>query len=85
MSTALRASYHAVMHVDQRARLAAAAATAAAAQEDRDVWAANAAWERHRLIEDAMRDPQERLDLGISLSKTAIALWLASSTTSPRS
>ena len=63
---------------DQRTRLIEARRAAQQAQAADDPWAAAAAWERYRLIEDAMRDPQERLDQGIALSKTAIALWMTS-------
>jgi hypothetical protein len=62
--------------IDQQRRLREAAAAAHAAQERGDDLAANEAWRRYVLIEDAMRDPQELLDEGVALSKVAIDLWL---------
>jgi hypothetical protein len=38
--------------------------------------AANDAWRRYTLIEDALRDQQDLLDEGVALSKVAIDLWL---------
>jgi hypothetical protein len=64
--------------VDQAQRLAEAERAALEAERSEDVWAANAAWERHRLIETAMMDPQERLDEGVALSKRLIRLWMTS-------
>jgi hypothetical protein len=62
--------------VDQQRRLQAMAASAHSAQERGDHAAANEAWRRYVLIEDALRDPQELLDEGVALSKVAIDLWL---------
>jgi hypothetical protein len=62
--------------IDQRRRLQDAAAAAHAATDRGDHWAANDAWRRYVLIEDAMRDPQDLLDEGVALSKVAIDLWL---------
>ena len=62
--------------IDQQRRLQQAAASAHSAQERGDHAAANEAWRRYVLIEDALRDPQELLDEGIALSKLAIDLWL---------
>jgi negative regulator of sigma E activity len=56
------------------ARLAAAAAEARGAEDRGDGWEANRAWERYRLINDAMRDPDELLAEGIALSYVAIRL-----------
>lgn len=64
------------MAIDQQRRLQQAAAEAHRAQEHGDHAAANEAWRRYVLIEDALRDPQERLDEGVALSKVAIDLWL---------
>ncbi len=64
------------MAIDQQRRLAEAAGLAHAAQDRGDWHAANAAWRRYGLIEDALRDPQELIDEGIALSKVAIDLWL---------
>jgi len=61
---------------DQQRSLERAAADAHAAIERGDPWAANDAWRRYVLIEDAQRDPQELLDEGVALSKVAIDLWL---------
>lgn len=63
------------MPVDQQRRLREAATAARTAQEGGDPWAANEAWRRYVLIEDALRDPQECLDEGVKLSKVAIDLW----------
>ena len=63
------------MPIDQQRRLDDAAAEAHAAQDRGDVWAANDAWRRYVLIDDAMRDPQDLLDEGVALSKVAIDLW----------
>jgi hypothetical protein len=62
--------------VDPRRRLQDTAAAAHAAQARGDRWAANDAWRRYVLIEDALRDPQELLDEGVALCKVAIDLWL---------
>jgi hypothetical protein len=62
--------------IDQQRRLEDAAAEAHAALERGDHFAANDAWRRYVLIEDARRDPQDRLDEGVALSKVAIDLWL---------
>jgi len=62
--------------IDQERRLAQAAATAHAAQDRGDDFAASDAWRRYVLIEDALRDPQDLLDEGVALSKLAIDLWL---------
>ncbi len=62
--------------IDQRQRLRDAAADAHRAQDRDDHAAANAAWRRYVLIEDALRDPQDLLDEGVALSKVAIDLWL---------
>ncbi len=64
------------MAIDQRRRLQQAAAEAHTAQAHGDHAAANAAWRRYLLIEDALRDPQDVLDEGVALSKVAIDLWL---------
>jgi hypothetical protein len=61
--------------IDQQRRLREAAAAAHAAQDRGDDLAANDAWRRYVLIEDALRDPQELLDEGVALSKIAIDLW----------
>jgi hypothetical protein len=63
------------MPMDQQHRLERAAAEAHAAQDRGDAWAANDAWRRFVLIQDAMRDPQDLLDEGVALSKVAIDLW----------
>ena len=62
--------------IDQQHRLRQTAASAHSAQERGDHAAANEAWRRYVLIEDALRDPQELLDEGVALSKVAIDLWL---------
>jgi hypothetical protein len=64
--------------IDQQRRLEEAASIAHAAQDRGDYAAANEAWRRYVLIEDAMRDPQDLLDEGVALSKVAIDLWLQS-------
>lgn len=64
------------MAVDQQRRLEQAAACAHAALCGGDNAAHNDAWRRYLLIEDAMRDPQDRLDDGVALSRTAIDLML---------
>lgn len=63
------------MAIDQQRRLREAAAAAHAALKRGDDLAANDAWRRYVLIEDALRDPQELLDEGVALSKVAIDLW----------
>ena len=68
--------YDPCVPIDQQRRLEEAAAAAHAAQDRGDVWAANDAWRRYILIEDATRDPQDLLDEGVALSKVAIDLWL---------
>jgi len=62
--------------IDQQRRQTEAAMQAHAAQDRGDHFAANEAWRRYVLIEDASRDPQELLDEGVALSKLAIDLWL---------
>jgi hypothetical protein len=62
--------------IDQQRRLQQMAASAHNAQKRGDHAAANEAWRRYVLIEDALRDPQELLDEGVALSKVAIDLWL---------
>jgi hypothetical protein len=62
--------------IDQQRRLQDAAAQAHSAQERGDPVAANEAWRRYVLIEDALRDPQDLLDEGVALSRVAIDLWL---------
>jgi hypothetical protein len=62
--------------IDQRRRLEDAAARARRAQADGDHAAANEAWRRYVLIEDALREPQDLLDEGVAPSKVAIDLWL---------
>jgi len=52
-------------------RLAAAGEAARAAESRGDEPAANEAWRRYRLIEDAMRDPDELLAEGVALSRVA--------------
>lgn len=64
------------MAIDQQRRLQQAAAQAHSAQDHGDHAAANEAWRRYVLIEDALRDPQDLLDEGVALSKVAIDLWL---------
>ncbi|HUR83870.1 MAG TPA: hypothetical protein VMY78_00870 [Solirubrobacteraceae bacterium] len=64
------------MAIDQHRRLQQAAAQAHSAQDQGDHGAANDAWRRYVLIEDALRDPQDLLDEGVALSKVAIDLWL---------
>lgn len=64
------------MAIDQQRRLKEAAAQAHSAQDQGDQAAANEAWRRYVLIEDALRDPQDVLDEGVALSKVAIDLWL---------
>lgn len=64
------------MTIEQQRRMSEAAAAAHAAQDRGDPFAANDAWQRYVLIEDAQRDPQDLLDEGIVLSKVAIDLWL---------
>ena len=64
------------MAIDPRRRLEEAASAAHTAQNQGDQAAANDAWRRYVLIEDAMRDPQDLLDEGVALSKVAIDLWL---------
>jgi hypothetical protein len=64
-----------LVQIDQQRRLEEAAAAARAAMARSDPWAANDAWRRYVLIEDAARDPQALLDEGVALSKVAIDLW----------
>ena len=64
------------MAIDQQRRLRQASAQAHAAQSDGNHAAANEAWRRYILIEDAQRDQQDLLDEGVALSKVAIDLWL---------
>ncbi|MEA2137234.1 MAG: hypothetical protein QOG56_384 [Solirubrobacteraceae bacterium] len=64
------------MAIDQQHRLQQVAASAHSAHERGDYAAANEAWRRYVLIEDALRDPQELLDEGVALSKVAIDLWI---------
>ena len=64
------------MAIDQRRRLLEASAQAHTAQDRGDHAAANQAWRRYTLIEDALRDEQDLLDEGVALSKVAIDLWL---------
>ena len=64
------------MAIDQQRRMQQAAAQAHSAQDRGDHAAANEAWRRYVLIEDALRDPQDLLDEGVALSKVAIELWL---------
>lgn len=64
------------MAIDQQRRLQQASAQAHTAQNHGDHAAANDAWRRYVLIEDALRDPQDLLDEGVALSKVAIDLWL---------
>lgn len=64
------------MAIDQQRRLRQASAQAHAAQDQGDHAAANEAWRRYVLIEDALRDQQDLLDEGVALSKVAIDLWL---------
>lgn len=52
-------------------RLSAAGETARAAESRGDERAANEAWRRYRLIEDAMRDPDELLAEGVAFSRVA--------------
>ncbi len=52
-------------------RLTATGEAARAADSRGDVPAANEAWRRYRLIEDAMRDPNELLAEGMALSRVA--------------
>jgi len=62
--------------IDQQRRLQQASAQAHIALEQGDHAAANDAWRRYTLIEDALRDQQDLLDEGVALSKVAIDLWL---------
>lgn len=62
--------------INQQQRLEQASAAAHAAQAAGDHLAANDAWRRYVLIEDALRDGQDLLDEGVALSKVAIDLWL---------
>ncbi|HEX4365147.1 MAG TPA: hypothetical protein VHZ75_11405 [Solirubrobacteraceae bacterium] len=62
--------------MEQERRLEQAAAAAHRALDCGDHYAANEAWRRYGLIQDALRDPQELLDEGVALSKVAIDLWL---------
>ncbi len=55
-------------------RLAGAADEARTAEACGDDHAANEAWRRYRLIEDAMRDPDELLAEGVALSRMAQSL-----------
>lgn len=64
------------MAIDQQRRLQQASAQAHTAQQQGDHAAANDAWRRYVLIEDALADPQALLDEGVALSKVAIDLWL---------
>ncbi len=64
------------MAIDQQRRLLQASAEAHTARDRGDYAAANEAWRRYVLIEDALRDQQELLDEGVALSKVAIDLWL---------
>ena len=64
------------MAIDQQRRLQQASAQAHTAQQQGDHAAANDAWRRYVLIEDALADPQDLLDEGVALSKVAIDLWL---------
>lgn len=58
----------------QEQRLKQAARDAHAAERRGDDAAANEAWRRFRLIQDASRDPDELLAEGIALSNMAIEL-----------
>ncbi|MFL5816050.1 MAG: hypothetical protein ACJ76L_00460 [Conexibacter sp.] len=58
----------------QEQRLQQAARDAHAAEARADFAAANEAWRRYRLIEDASRDPDELLAEGIALSQMGIEL-----------
>jgi negative regulator of sigma E activity len=55
-------------------RLDEASRTARAAEASGDDVAAGEAWRRYRLIRDAARDPDELLEEGIALSRSAIEL-----------
>ncbi|HET6447544.1 MAG TPA: hypothetical protein VFG31_00440 [Conexibacter sp.] len=58
----------------QEQRFQQAARDARAAEARGDDVAANAAWRRYRLIQDASRDPDELLAEGIALSNMAMEL-----------
>jgi hypothetical protein len=58
----------------QEQRLKQAARDAHAAEVRGDDAAANEAWRRYRLIQDASRDPDELLAEGIALSNMAMEL-----------
>lgn len=64
--------------MDTRKRLAEAGTRAKQAEERGDDSLAAREWRRYRLIEDAMRDPEELLAEGIALSVQAIELAAAS-------
>jgi hypothetical protein len=63
-----------VMDARQEQRLQQAARDAHAAEARGDDAAANEAWRRYRLIQDASRDPDELLAEGIALSNMAMEL-----------
>ena len=58
----------------QEQRLQQAARDAHAAEARGDDAAANEAWRRYRLVQDASRDPDELIAEGIALSNMAIEL-----------
>lgn len=57
-----------------RARLAAAAAEATAAEEAGDTWGANAAWNRYQLIANTLRDPSELFAEQVAFAEFAARL-----------
>jgi negative regulator of sigma E activity len=59
-------------------RLARTASAARAAEDAGDETVASETWRSYRLIRDALRDPDELLLEGISLSETAIELAASS-------
>lgn len=68
------AGYARLVTLSQEQRLQQAARDAHAAEARGDDAAANEAWRRYRLIQDASRDPDELLAAGIALSNLAIEL-----------
>lgn len=60
--------------VDQAERLTAAATAAKAAERRGEDAVALREWRRYRLIEDAVRDPEDLLAEGIALSVAAMGL-----------
>lgn len=67
---------------DRSRRLRTESEAARAAESRDDPHAANEAWRRYRLIQDAGRDPDDLLREGIELSR--VALRLAGAAAEPR-